>query len=233
MDHSRRAYHSLLPLLCVGLLWACNSRIGGGGAPDPDGDVVDVPDADLTMIELDSGIGLSFAPSPGIGVSFNHDGASVELKDVHLEFTDLRLIGDAATGDDRTSKEKVVLKWNKDNPDDLMVAYDAAPPGMYSHVRATVKRIKFKSRVSGSGVGDFELEIDEDFLTEGFELALDYTLEAGTPVLIEISIDFAAVLSVLDFDTFVVVDGEVELESGADLDNLVGAFPGAISVKSD
>lgn len=234
MDHSRRAYRSLLPLLCLAQLWACSckSDIGGGGGGTADADVGDLADADLTVIELETGIGVSFSLSPGIDVGFDHDGASVELEQVHLDITDLRLIGDAATGDERTNKELIIVRWDEDNPDDLLVVYEAAPPGMYSYIRGTVKKVKLKSEVSGSGVGDFTLELEEEFQNGTFELAIDQSLEAGTPVLIEISVDIESVLSVLDFDTLDVVEDKVVLESGDALDDIISALPGALSIES-
>ncbi len=229
MDHARRAYRTLLPLLCIGQLWACSSDAGTGGV-GVDADVIDPADADLTVIELDAGMGLSFAPSPGIGVSFDHDGASVELEEIQLFISDLRLIGDAATGDNRTSKESVKLQWDEDVPGKIMIAYESAPPGMYSHVRGTVTRLEIGAEVSGSGVGDFKLEVEDEFQNGGFELDLDYTLEAGAPVVVEISIDFESIISVLDFDSLEVEEGTVEL-SGDALDDMVGALPAAFGVK--
>lgn len=149
---------------------------GDDGGPDPDGG------------DGNAGLGLAFASDPDlpgdlVGVAF-----PTHVDEVRIELSDLRALGDSATGDG-TTRDELELRWGDEGGDgdgtddggeidgddeteesddegdrlplgeeDVQVFFANAPPGVYSHVNADVTRY----RVRGT------IEIDAE--SYGFEI---------------------------------------------------------------
>lgn len=91
------------------------------------------------------------------------------LSRVELELEDVRAIGDAAPGDERTTIPRVVLDWHDDDVECL--EFDNVPPGIYSRLLARVVRYRIDGTVEDSN------------------LALEFTIEDTPPTPLSLTVD--------------------------------------------
>jgi hypothetical protein len=153
-----------------------------------------------------------------LGGEFNPD-----LERVVIDLENVRAVGDAAPGDERTTRDELHLEWwggdddgeEEPNNEPVLVSFDLAPPGLYSNVYAEVKHYRFEGKLEADGERDFRIE-DEPPGTLAIAIPLSgVTLEAGETRHIAIDVSCGdAVLSV-PWDE-VIPDGEGDLRLNKD-----------------
>src|SRR5688572_25830696 len=128
-----------VPVALVALLAAaCSvesaSRPDGGPVPGDDGGGPG-PDAPVGS----AGLVIEFRGVPALPASLGGD-FDPELQDVRLDLEDVRAVGDAAPGDERTSRDQLRLEWRAGDSegegdgddgggnDPVVVTFDQAPP---------------------------------------------------------------------------------------------------------
>jgi hypothetical protein len=203
--HSLRG--SLLVALVAGALAACDGddTPAGDAGPDDDGGVP--PGEGLEVVWLGM-------PTPPAEVG---EGVSVER--IRLDLRDVRVIGDSAPGDQRTSKARLELDWHEgDWPEPTY--FPDAPPGLYSKLAFVVQAPGDEPGLEVLGTVDreggavpFEIELDAAL---DVDLPIHVVLEPGGSATITVECDFAAALAVVDFDALPVEDGKLVLESGSE-----------------
>ncbi len=177
-------YRAGLLVFAVVLLGGCPAdgvKPDGGTPPDGNGDA------------SESGMGLAFLfhsePSLADGGEVGGDfDAAIEAARFALE--DVRAIGDAAPGDDRTSTPEFVLDWDRED-DGESLHFPQAPPGMYSQLLGEVVSYQLVGTVT---VEDMEKPflIVETTTSIEFALGLDeLQLEPrmGVEIPVEVELD--------------------------------------------
>jgi hypothetical protein len=178
-------------LLIVLTVAAC-----GDPAP-PVGDDDAGPDAETPG---DSGLELRWT-----SVGMDGPVGEVTLDECRLWLADLRIVGDAAPGDDRTYLAKTEIKLDGGAPP--VQRFDDAPPGRYSTVDFSTEGLSDSEpawRIRGSvALGDeiYDLEIEDD---DGFSRSLPLSglvLGAGETRRINLEVDLVAVLAGVDWES--------------------------------
>lgn len=164
--------------------------------------------------ELRGGVELRFATTPGIETNFEVNAATFSLQEVKINVSDLRLIGDAATGGQRTRIDLVKLNWKEDSGPNSSAAYPDAPPGLYSLVRGAVTQFEIYVDVERDDGDDFQLEIDYDEAPLAIDFALDFTVEAGMLLEVDVLVDLASLLSAVDINAL-----EIDSDDKAEIDD--------------
>jgi hypothetical protein len=161
-----------------------------------------------------AGIDLAFQAVPAPPTTLEGDG-EVRVTEIRFDLFDVRVIGDAAPGDERTWRAHAELTF-KDGQNPPPVVYEDAPPGMYSQLKWTVgdgaNGVSVRGTVRVDGVDDpvpFELE-DED--PHPMERPLSVTLPAGGKVVLTLRVDTAVLLNGIDIGALPFEDGKFKLE---------------------
>jgi hypothetical protein len=168
------------------------------------------------------------APPAVIGGEF-----ACELEDVRLDLEDLRIVGDAAPGDDRTRVDRLELEWPTNDPEDLEVWFEDAPPGNYSNAFATLTRYDFDGSVTIDGDNvEFELARESTAITLSIPLG-GVVLEPGTIATIVIEVSVAPLLIEFPWDEADDDGGEIQPEDDDPIlepvsDALATAFHGSV-----
>jgi len=190
------------PIRCVviaGLLAACgdDSSMPGSDASTGGGLVVTWASAPITPWPGDLGNGLT-------------------IERATFAFDNLRIVGDAAPGDPRTSKQAFELVWETTNaPAD--VGFPDAPGGLYSQLSIRIDglvagpSIEFRGHARVNAV-DYEYRITDDspFTTT---LAIDKTLRPPAVTTLGLRVDFAHALDAVDFSMLDQNGGRLELDN--------------------
>jgi hypothetical protein len=178
---------------------ACSVSSGSesdAGGPDPGDDGGgSTPDAAVGS----AGLVLELRGVPALSAELDGDFSPV-LKEVRIDLENVRAVGDAAPGDERTTRDELQLEWKGETDDDggeeadnepVVITFDQAPPGLYSNVFAEVKSYRLRGEVEPVEETEREFEITDEPSTE---LAISIplggvTLEAGETrrVVIEVS----------------------------------------------
>ncbi len=220
MVGGRCVWIALVGLFAAACSVSSGSRPDGGG-PDPGEDGGgSTPDAAVGS----SGLVLELRGVPALSAELGGTFNPV-LKEVRIDLENFRAVGDAAPGDERTSRDELQLAWKGsdddggEEPDNepVIVTFDQAPPGLYSNVFAEVKSFRLRGEVEPVEETEREFEITDEPSTE---LAISIplggvVLEAGESrrVVIEVSCG-AAVLGV-PWDQVVEQDGKLVVDSGS------------------
>jgi len=147
---------------------------------------------------------------------------NVTLDTVELHLRDLRVTGDAAPGDERTTMPTVDLAWGDGNAPSP-TTFAAAPPGLYSHVAFSLERdlgegYRLIGTVQVAGT-TYPYEI-EDELPVAVSLPMSATLEAGGNASETIQASFHDVVTGVDWTQVTLDDGTLRIEGGAQLDGV-------------
>ncbi len=177
------------PFRCVvfaGLLAAC-------------GDEVSLPGSDAAA---GGGLVVAWSTLPATWPAMVSDGLTVEV--ATFAFDRLRVVGDAAPGDPRTTAGAFALRWDDvTRPSDL--AFPDAPSGVYSqlsllvdgHVAGPSIELRGHARV---GTTDYEYLITDD-MPFSVTLAIDETLRPPAVSTLGLRIDFGHAIEAIDFAT--------------------------------
>jgi hypothetical protein len=178
-----RAVVSMGMIVAVAGAAAC----GHGGPASPDGAAQPV------------GFDISWATDPAIpGLA----SPSLRIDSATFQLDHVRLVGDAGTGDDHTTRDDVELTWNASTttPD---LSFPDAPPGLYSQIQLGID-----GKVDHDSYAiDGAVQLDGDWIDFSIwdqqELAITipfgFTLAPGTAVGVPIEIELASALSAIDF----------------------------------
>lgn len=195
----------------AGLLSACNP-----GDTDPPA-VPDAPDSSGT-----SGLIIEWSSDPSEWPSASFNGISLRRARFSLE--SLRVVGDAAPGDPRTTASSLAINWD-DQEKPASITFDDAPPGLYSQVALVFDGMSDNDSYSIQGrvlVGgeDYEFRIeDSEPLT--FNLAIDERLDPGEQAVIRLRVNFVGALQAIDWSKVDSSDGRKKVE---DDDEELAAF---------
>lgn len=137
------------------------------------------------------------------------DDPSVE--EAELRLRSVRVIGDAASGDSATTRERVVLQWSHEDPEALR--FDQAPPGKYAKIDVVLRgwegegdgddddafKISGNVRVGGTTYR-YEVE-DDDQLSTSLPLPSGTMLSPGGQLALEVRVNLRDVVKDLAFSS--------------------------------
>lgn len=135
----------------------------------------------------------------------------LDVQELHISYSSVRLIGDAAPGDARTSAGRTELEWERSVP--VPLDFPAAPPGLYAVLELGVgggdEAFAIHGMVDRGGTPiPFEIE---DEAPNPVTLGLAVELRAGASATVPVRVELAQVLAAVDFDALPVVNGHIEL----------------------
>ncbi len=216
-------------------LRAVTSRIVGialvvlAGCPIGGDDQVD-PDASGDGNAGTSGLTVTWAVAPAVPGPVSAD---VSVRELRLEASSLRVIGDSAPpGDARTSRTSLDLRWRSEQAP-AAVELAAAPAGLYSRLEIGVGgsdehlTIKGDARVGGT-VYPFEIE---DERQHALTLSMALALAPGQHATIPVTVDVAVILAAVPFDQLSTDNGTLVFDDDDPrLDALWSAIDRAVTV---
>jgi hypothetical protein len=196
------------------LLAACSvdsaSRPDSGIEPGEDGGGPG-PDAP----EGAAGLVLEFHGVPTLTADLDGEFRA-QLEQVRIDLENVRAVGDAAPGDERTTREELRLEWrgaDDDDPDEndpVVVSFNEAPPGLYSNVYAELISYRLQGTVEvADNERDFEI-VDQPGSPLAISIPLGgVTLEAGETRHLFIEVSCAAAVVDTPWDQVSEEDGEL------------------------
>ena len=174
---------------------------------------VDVP-IDSPPVTGDSGLIVRWSTDPAPIPGDVGDGLSLTVARFKLD--SLRIVGDAGPGDPRTTANAMDLRWENGAQAPADIAFDSAPPGLYSQVslafdgRDGSNSYRIDGRVTvGSNTYDYEIR-DRDPLV--FNVLIDKMLAPGESAVVNLRINFRHALDSLDWPNLDIQDGDIELD---------------------
>ena len=198
---------------------------GGGTGTGPDGG---------DGATAGAGIRVDWATLPAIG----DQGEDVRIATATLQLTELRLLGDAAPGDARTSRTALTLAWGAGSAPPPLV-FDQAPPGLYSELEfglsaddgednAQAFDVTGQVKLNGELV-PFTLGVTFD-LTVSVPLSID--LAAGTSESFTVRADLGHVIDAVHWQDLPLVGGARVLDDSAtaEVDNARKALGEAFTI---
>jgi hypothetical protein len=202
----------------------------GGTGPGPDGGGGGGDASDASDAAGQSGLALTFGSVPILPGSIPGDFPA-ELREARIELEDLRAVGDAAVGDERTTEPFLLLRWGEEDDDDeeegedelgpgedddddegdIRVFFENAPPGMYSHILADAVTYRMSGSVTVDGK-TFPFRIDDTPPTAlSISVALgEFELEASSTGTISVKAALSAAIAEPRWD-------EIEPSGGGEL----------------
>lgn len=138
--------------------------------------------------------------------------ADVTVQELHIAYSSVRSLGDAAPGDARTSRGRTDLEW-EDGQRPPPIEFDEAPPGIYSALELGVgggdEGFSVHGEVDLAGTWTpFEIE---DEAANPVALALAVDLRPGMVATVPLEIDLASVLAAVPFADLPRAGGHLEL----------------------
>lgn len=141
--------------------------------------------------------------------------------EAELRLRSVRVIGDAASGDSATTRERVVLQWNReDEPEALR--FDQAPPGKYAKIDVVLRgwegdgededdafQISGNVRVGGTTYR-YEIE-DDDQLSTSLPLPTGTMLSPGGQLELEVRVNLRDVVKDLAFSSIPPREGVIRI----------------------
>jgi hypothetical protein len=193
----------------------------GPGGVDPTSDARPTQDGTLGP----SGLIVEWSSSPSMWPSTTN---GIKLEKAQFYLGSLRVIGDSAPGDERTTVQDVEMVWEGSTRPSAF-EFKGAPTGLYSQIA-----ILFDRQSSGSGSDDnyiiegevnvngtdFEFRVKDDRPLQ-FNVTIDEMVRPGEMATIPLRINFSAALESVDWDMITPDDGKLKLEDG---DTQMSAF---------
>ncbi len=224
---------ALVAVLAAACSVSSGSRADSGPDPGEDGGGPG-PDAPPGA----SGLVLEFRGVPALNASLDGD-FDAKLQEVRLDLENVRAVGDAAPGDERTTREELRLEWwggdddggeDPANNEPVVVTFDQAPPGLYSNVFAELTDYRLRGKVEvESNERDFEIN-DDPSPSLAISIPLGgVTLEPGETRRISIDVSCGAAVLVVPWDEATEEDGDLVVKTsspqvGTVRDEMIGAF---------
>lgn len=143
-----------------------------------------------------SGLELRWAAAPAVP---GPTSAEARIDELHLSFSSLRVVGDAAPADPRTTRGRLTLEWNDRPPEPTLFA--DAPAGRYGQLELGVSGGHEALELHGAVLIDgtwWRLEIeDESALPVTIPIALE--VAPGAPVTDTITLDAGGLIGAVDW----------------------------------
>jgi hypothetical protein len=224
------------------LVAACSVSSGSGPDSGPD------PGEDGGGPGSDGGGGaaglvLEFRGVPELEASLAGDFPA-ELEQVRIDLENVRAVGDAAPGDERTTRDQLRLEWwgadddgaDPANNEPVLVSFNEAPPGLYSNVFAELVAYRLEGEVH-VGDPDYDFTIDDAPATPlAISISLGgVTLEAGETRQVSIDVSYGPAVSETRWDE-VTPDGDGNLvitSSSPQIDGIREKMDAAFGYQSD
>lgn len=173
-------------------------------------------DTSMTVMDAPGGGGMVIAWSSAPAEWPGDLGDSVTIERATFAVDSLRVVGDAAPGDPRTTARDFMLRWDDaSRPEDI--GFPDAPTGVYSqlsividgHVAGPSVELRGRARVSGT---DFEYRITDDSPVS-VTLPIDALLMPPAVTTLGLHIDFDLALEGVDFASLDIDNGRLELDN--------------------
>lgn len=162
-----------------------------------------------------AGVAVAWITDPAMVPGRVEDGYDLTAVAFHLR--NLRVVGDAGSGDPRTTAPLVELGWSSEGRPGT-IAFPDAPPGLYSRMLWTIDR----------GAGAYAYELHGTAQTgagrepyairdaDPIAIDLDYQIvaQAGAQTTIVTRVDFDDLLDVADFDAAPLIGGVRTITTG-------------------
>lgn len=179
----------------------------GGDDPLPDGPATDGGGDSRGLVVV-------FATNAPIPVT----AGVATISEVVLDASSIRAIGDAAPGDDRTTRLDTRLRWREDEIPEP-VGFAAAPVGLYSTIalrlagdqNETAFRLTGETMRQGDRV-DFDIE---SHAALDLTIAIDAMLAPGGDLTVRLSLDVGALVAPIDWDGEPVDGGRIEISDAS------------------
>lgn len=140
-------------------------------------------------------------------------GARVEVHELRIAYSSLRVLGDAAPGDRRTSRDFTDAEWESDRTP-RPIDFPSAPPGLYASVELGVgggpEELAIHGTVDLGGGAPIPFEI-EDEASNPVVLDLAVDLRPGASATVPLVVDLGPVLAAVPFEQLPVVAGHISL----------------------
>ncbi len=165
MVGGRCVWIALVGLFAAACSVSSGSRPDAGG-PDPGEDGgASTPDAAVGS----AGLVLELRGVPALSAQLEGDFDAV-LEEVRIDLENVRAVGDAAPGDERTTRDQLLLEWSGESDGDggedpnnepVVVTFDQAPPGLYSNVFAELTDYRLRGEVEVEEDNERDFDIDD------------------------------------------------------------------------
>jgi hypothetical protein len=160
-------------------------------------------------INLDTGMGLVFVAKDTLPSEHDRNGYRFHLDSAEMNIMNLRLVADSvADGDERTTLQLLRGVWDQSRPE-VPALYPDAPPGLYSRIRGTVVALEINGEVQLSDMDYHQMELEAKGLAVPIEMTIDYNLEIGAPLVLEVEVDFEKIVDEIEFENLPTDDGEL------------------------
>lgn len=205
LEAMRRGRESLALLSAI-CAWSvgCSGTAPGG----PDGG----READAGVVSTGLAFSWSAVPTPPADVEDD-----LELTDVQFRLRAIRAVGDAAPGDERTTRDSLNIRWAEDDEPSVL-SFENAPPGFYSQFEFRIdggggdESVAFKGRVRINGTWE-DFQIDDERVS-GVSLSLqDLQLAAGENQTVEIIFDLKDAFDSIEWENAPIDDGKRTIEA--------------------
>jgi hypothetical protein len=194
-------------------------------------DAPDGPDAGDDATMEGSGLVLAFTSEPNVGGSVDGDYDAV-LGEVEIRLEDVRVIGDAALGDERTSVGALELEW--ESKDTIYVRFPQAPPGMYSQLLGDVVSYEISGTIEIDGESK-SFTIGEEEANFGFSEGLsNVNLEPSAALELPVRVDIAKVIREINWrDVGEGEEGKLRIgEGSSEIDSVRGKLKEMFEVQA-
>jgi hypothetical protein len=139
-------------------------------------------------------------------------GGGLTIDRAVLALDRLRIVGDAAPGDPRTTITSREIAWSVDALP-APIAFPDAPGGVYSQLSLRIDGLVAGPSIEVQGtVMNTAYRIVDDMPT-AITLAIDATFSPPSPTAIRLAVDFAAVLQAINFTAITPENGRIELDN--------------------
>lgn len=169
----------------------------GEDPPDPTPDAGREPDAGEPPVG--AGLVFQFESEPGLGEDELGGEYNPVIDEVVLTLVQVRAIGDAAPGDERTSADELALSWADGDTEEL--EFPQAPPGFYAQLLAELASYEIEGTLQVSG-DRVPFRIAESGANIEIAVGLDgLALEPGMDRTVTITVDLGDVVEAVDWDS--------------------------------
>jgi hypothetical protein len=132
------------------------------------------------------------------------------IDEAELSLRDVRAIGDAAPGDERTSAREIDLDWDENDVVELYFAQ--APPGLYSQLLADVHDLELEGSVVIDGQ-DRPFGIYAGFNDVALTISLSgVDLQPGMGLVVPIRVEFDRIVNEIDWEAVPEQEGMLWLD---------------------
>ncbi len=204
------SYYFILRCCSTVCLVLCAVGCASSSSSQTDASVsTDGPTDNVDAQSEDRGIVLRFQSSFTVPGSFDDEYQPV-LENLAIEVENLRVIGDSAPGDDRTSVDSYVFSFSE-SPE--VIVFPEAPAGNYSRVRGTVSRF-FASGLCTHESVSLQWTIEDQPLS-GVEMDVELdgvNLDPGGVAIVLVDVDLANPFEKIEWEDVMEQNGVLQID---------------------